>query len=159
MVVPLKHRRRLMSEINVVPYIDVMLVLLVIFMVTAPLLQQGIKVDLPKAATEPLNVNQKDAEAMVLSIDTGGQLYLNTGARPDAPLTDSEILALATDGLKANPQRAVLVKGDRQSRYGRVVEAMVLLQKAGATKIGFLTDPPPASVVPATAPAPVPASQ
>ena len=156
MVVPLKHRRRLMSEINVVPYIDVMLVLLVIFMVTAPLLQQGIKVDLPKAATEPLNVAQKDAEAMVLSIDTGGQLYLNTGARPDAPLTDAEILTAATAGLKVNPQRAVLVKGDRQSRYGRVVEAMVLLQKAGATKIGFLTDPPPAPQAPV---APVPAPQ
>jgi biopolymer transport protein TolR len=145
MVVPLKQRRRLMSEINVVPYIDVMLVLLVIFMVTAPLLQQGIKVDLPKAATEPLNVAQKDAEAMVLSIDVGGQLYLNTGARPDAPLTDAEILAAATQGLQVNPLRAVLVKGDKQARYGRVVEAMVLLQKAGATKIGFLTDPPPAA--------------
>jgi len=153
MVVPLKQRRRLMSDINVVPYIDVMLVLLVIFMVTAPMLQQGIKVELPKAATEPLNVSQKDAEAMVLSIDAGGQLYLNTGARPDAPLTDGEILALATQGLKANPQRAVLVKGDRQTRYGRIVEAMVLLQKAGASKIGFLTDPPPAPA------APVPASQ
>ena len=149
MVVPLKQRRRLMSEINVVPYIDVMLVLLVIFMVTAPLLQQGIKVELPKAATEPLNVTQKDAEAMVLSIDAGGQLYLNLGARPDTPLTDPEILASATQGLAQNPQRAVLVKGDRQARYGRVVEAMVLLQKAGAGKIGFLTDPPPAAPVPA----------
>ncbi len=141
MVVPLKQRRRLVSEINVVPYIDVMLVLLVIFMVTAPLLQQGVKVELPKAAAEPLQVSQKDGEPMVLSIDTGGQLYLNMGARPDTPLTDAEILTLATQGLQANPQRAVLVKGDRQTRYGRLVEAMLLLQKAGASKIGFLTDP------------------
>jgi len=152
----MRRARKSINQINVVPYIDVMLVLLVIFMVTAPMLQQGIKVELPKAATEPLNVAQKDAEAMVLSADTGGQLYLNTGARPDAPLTDAEILALATQGLKANPQRAVLVKGDRQARYGRIVEAMVLLQKAGATKIGFLTDPPPAPVAPAAQAAPAP---
>jgi biopolymer transport protein TolR len=151
MAVPLKQRRRLMSEINVVPYIDVMLVLLVIFMITAPLLQQGIKVDLPKAATEPLNVTQKDAEPLVLSIDAGGQLYLNTGARPDSPQTDGDILTLAGTALRANPQRAVLVKGDRQARYGRIVEAMVLLQRAGATKLGFLTDPT------GTAPRPTPA--
>jgi biopolymer transport protein TolR len=148
MVVPLRQRRRLMSEINVVPYIDVMLVLLVIFMITAPLLQQGIKVDLPKVATEPLNVTQKDAEPMVLSIDAGGQLYLNSGARPDSPQTDDDILSLAATALRANPQRAVLVKGDRQTRYGRVVEAMVLLQRAGATKLGFLTDPPAAATRP-----------
>jgi len=153
MAVPLKQRRRLMSEINVVPYIDVMLVLLVIFMITAPLLQQGIKVELPKAATEPLNVTQKDAEPLVLSIDAGGQLYLNTGARPDSPQTDADILTLAGTALRANPQRAVLVKGDRQARYGRIVEAMVLLQRAGAAKLGFLTDPP------VTAPRAAPAAQ
>jgi len=140
-----KGRRRLMGEINVVPYIDVMLVLLIIFMITAPLLTQGIKVELPKAAAEPLDPAEvRNQEPLVLSLDASGRLYLNVGAQPAQPLDDATALARATAALRRAPQRAVLVKGDKAANYGRVVEAMVLLQQAGASKIGFLTDPPPA---------------
>jgi biopolymer transport protein TolR len=144
-----KGKRRLMGEINVVPYIDVMLVLLIIFMVTAPLLTQGIKVDLPKAGAEPLNPNEvKNEEPLVLSIDARGRLYLNVGASPAAPLDDETALVRATAALRRAPQRIVLVKGDKAANYGRVVEAMVLLQKAGASKLGFVTDPLPPPPVP-----------
>jgi biopolymer transport protein TolR len=139
-----KGKRRLMGDINVVPYIDVMLVLLIIFMVTAPLLTQGIKVDLPKAGAEPLNPNEvKNEEPLVLSIDARGRLYLNVGTNPSTPLDDETALVRATAALRRAPQRTVLVKGDKSANYGRVVEAMVLLQKAGASKLGFVTDPLP----------------
>jgi biopolymer transport protein TolR len=138
--------RRLMGEINVVPYIDVMLVLLIIFMVTAPLLTQGIKVELPKAGAEPLAVkNKQNEKPLVLSIDSQGRLFLNMGAEPTKPLEDAVLLARATAILRRTPDIDVLVKGDASVAYGRVVSAMVLLQQAGARKVGFLTDPlPPA---------------
>jgi biopolymer transport protein TolR len=136
-----KGRRRLMGDINVVPYIDVMLVLLIIFMITAPLLSQGIKVDLPKAAAEPLP--QQNDPPLVLSIDAQGRLYLNVGATPKQPIDDQTLLTRATAALRRAPQRAVLVNGDQAVNYGRVVQAMVLLQQAGARKVGFQTDPPP----------------
>jgi biopolymer transport protein TolR len=145
MAAPMRGKRRLMGEINVVPYIDVMLVLLIIFMVTAPLLTQGIKVDLPKAAAEPIPTDSvKKSEPLVLSVDARGQLYLNVGANPDSPLDEATLQARVTAALRREPTRVVLVKGDKAANYGRVVEAMVLLQRAGASKIGFLTDPPPA---------------
>jgi biopolymer transport protein TolR len=140
---PLRGRRRLMSDINVVPYIDVMLVLLIIFMITAPLLTQGIKVDLPRAQAEPVKLPREDAEPMVMSVDAAGRLYLNIGASPESPLDEATFRARATAALRRNPQRTVLVKGDKRASYGRMVEAMVLLQSCGATKLGFLTDPPP----------------
>jgi len=135
-----KGRKRLMGEINVVPYIDVMLVLLIIFMITAPLLTQGIKVDLPKAAAEPLDARQN--EPLVLSIDAQGQLYLNVGATPKQAISEQTLLVRATAALRRAPERAVLVNGDQAVNYGRVVQAMVLLQQAGARKVGFQTDPP-----------------
>jgi len=101
-----KGRRRLMGEINVVPYIDVMLVLLIIFMITAPLLTQGIKVELPKAAAEPLDPNEvRNQEPLVLSIDAQGRLYLNLGAQPTQALDDATALARATAALRRAPQR------------------------------------------------------
>jgi biopolymer transport protein TolR len=134
-----------MGEINVVPYIDVMLVLLIIFMITAPLLTQGIKVELPKAAAEPIDsATGRNLEPLVLSIDARGRWFLNIGEHPTAPLDTQTLQARATAILRQAPQRAVLVKGDKAVSYGRVVEAMVILQRAGASKIGFLTDPPPA---------------
>jgi biopolymer transport protein TolR len=136
-----KGKRRLMGEINVVPYIDVMLVLLIIFMITAPLLTQGIKVDLPKAGAEPLPV-QSNQPPLVLSIDAQGKLYLNVGSTPRSPIDDQTALVRATAALRRNPERAVLVNGDQAVNYGRVVQAMVLLQQAGARKVGFQTDPP-----------------
>jgi biopolymer transport protein TolR len=141
-----KRGRKLMGEINVVPYIDVMLVLLIIFMVTAPLLTQGVKVDLPKAGAEPLEVKQRQNEKpLVLSIDAQGRLYLNVGDAPEQPIDEQTVVARAGAMLRRAPDIDVLVKGDTRVEYGRVVSAMVLLQRAGASKVGFLTDPlPPA---------------
>jgi biopolymer transport protein TolR len=134
-----------MGEINVVPYIDVMLVLLVIFMVTAPMLSQGIKVDLPKAGAEPIAPDK--LEPLVLSIDREARLYLNIG-NPDAPLTAERVLEIASAAMRREPERPVLVKADTAVAYGRVVEGMVLLQQAGAKKVGFVTGPLPAEARP-----------
>jgi biopolymer transport protein TolR len=131
--------RRLMGEINVVPYIDVMLVLLIIFMVTAPLLTQGVKVDLPKASAEPLPPEAQ--EPLVLSIDKQGRMYLNVGGTPSAPISDDVLEARATAALRRAPERAVLLKADEAIPYGRAIDAMVILQHAGAKKVGFITDP------------------
>ncbi|HEX4376406.1 MAG TPA: protein TolR [Steroidobacteraceae bacterium] len=139
-----RGKRRLMGEINVVPYIDVMLVLLIIFMITAPLLTQGIKVDLPKAAADAVPV-QPNQPPLVLSVDAQGRLYLNTEKTPREPIDDETALIHATAALRRNPDRVVLVNGDQAVRYGRIVEAMVILQQAGAHKVGFQTDPPPKS--------------
>ena len=133
--------RRLMGEINVVPYIDVMLVLLIIFMITAPLLTQGVKVDLPKAGAEPLEAQK--IQPLVLSVDRAGRLYLNIGGDPQTPLDDDTVAARAGAALHRNPDRQVLVKADSAVPYGRVVQAMVILQHAGASKVGFITDPLP----------------
>src|SRR5512134_2799789 len=134
----LRRGRRLMGEINVVPYIDVMLVLLIIFMVTAPMLSQGIKVDLPRAAAEPIEPD--DLEPLLLSVDAAGEMYLNLGD-PRQALTAERLLELASASLRREPERPVLVKADRAVAYGRVVEGMVLLQRAGAKKVGFVTEP------------------
>ena len=133
-------KRRLMGEINVVPYIDVMLVLLIIFMVTAPLLTQGIHVELPKAGAEPLDPAEGN-DPLILSVDADGNLYLNVGDDEDKPLEPERIVKLAAVVLKRNPETPVLVKADFRVAYGDVVTAMVLLQRAGARKLGFLTDP------------------
>ena len=133
-----RRGRRLMGEINVVPYIDVMLVLLVIFMVTAPMLSQGIKVDLPKAAAEP--IDSESLDPLVLSIERDGRMYLNLG-NPQAELTSDRVLEVASAALRREPRRPVLVKADTAVAYGRVVEGMVLLQQAGAEKVGFVTEP------------------
>jgi len=138
------RKRRLMGEINVVPLIDVMLVLLVIFMATAPLLTQGVKVELPKAGAEPLPVrSQKDQPPVILTIDSEGRQFLNIGTRSDVALGDDELLESVRAALAGDPQRDVLVRGDTRVAYGRVISAMTLLQSAGATKLGFLTDPLP----------------
>jgi biopolymer transport protein TolR len=137
------RKRRLMGEINVVPLIDVMLVLLVIFMATAPLLTQGVKVELPKAGAEPMPIRtQKDQPPVILSINSEGQQFLNTD-KPDVALNDAQLLQAVQGALAADPQRDVLVRADTRVPYGRVVGAMVVLQTAGATKLGFLTDPMP----------------
>jgi biopolymer transport protein TolR len=136
--------RKLMGEINVVPYIDVMLVLLIIFMVTAPLLTQGVKVELPQAGAEPLPLKPKQNEKpLVLSIDAGGRLFLNVGSDPEQAIDEATLLARASAMLRRAPDIDVLVKGDANVAYGRVISAMVLLQQAGASKVGFLTDPLP----------------
>jgi biopolymer transport protein TolR len=134
--------RRLMAEINVVPYIDVMLVLLIIFMITAPLLTQGVKVNLPKAAAEPLPA--KDAKnPIILSVDAQGVLYLNIASNPHAALDSDAVLAQVTTALQQEPERAVVVKADKAVSYGVVMQAMVIMQRAGASKLGMATDPLP----------------
>ena len=136
------RHRRLMGEINVVPYIDVMLVLLIIFMITAPLLTQGITVDLPAAGAEPLDPDlMRDNEPLVLSIDREGRLFLNVGGDVDAPIDERTVLARTAAVLRRNADTPVLVKADEAVEYGRVVTGMVLLQQAGARQIGFITDP------------------
>ena len=134
------HKRKLMAEINVVPYIDVMLVLLIIFMVTAPMLSQGVEVELPDAAAEPLQQDQQNSEPLILSIDAAGSYYLNVGDDEESPREPAQILQLAQTVLNKKPNVPVLVKGDENVPYGRVISGMVLLQQAGAKKVGFLTD-------------------
>ena len=134
-----KGKRRLMSDINVVPYIDVMLVLLIIFMITAPLLTQGISVDLPNAPASQLDPGQN--EPLVLSVDREGKYYLNVGDSEDTPIDDATVVERASAVLRRNAQTPVLVQADETVPYGRVVTGAVLLQQSGATKIGFQTDP------------------
>ena len=139
-----RARRRPMSEINVVPYIDVMLVLLVIFMITAPLLNLGVEVDLPEADAEPLETQQGDAP-LVLTVLQNGDLYLNAGgdlAGTTSGLIDPESLVTTVAAIvRRNPEVQVLVGGDQAVGYGQVYNAMVLLQKAGVSKVGLMSDP------------------
>ncbi|MEH6584925.1 MAG: protein TolR [Halioglobus sp.] len=128
-----------MSEINVVPYIDVMLVLLIIFMATAPMLMQGVKVDLPEASSDP--VENQDSEPLIVSVNAGGELFLNLG-------NEKQVLALATirdrvsKVMKRSPNKPVLIWGDQAVSYGEVVTVMVALQQAGAPSVGLVTESP-----------------
>ena len=132
--------RRAVAEINVVPYIDVMLVLLVIFMATAPLLMQGVEVDLPKANSSP--VSDSDAEPLIVSIDAQTRLYLNLGASDDQALSMETVKHRVSTVLKRNPEKAVMVWGDAAVPYGEVVVLMSELQEAGAPSIGLVTEAP-----------------
>ena len=130
-----RHRRKPMAEINVVPYIDVMLVLLVIFMVTAPLLTPGVKVDLPQAAASA--VENPDRETLVVTVDRKGKLFLD-----DREIGSEALQAKVAAILRARPQTPVLIRGDRQAAYNHVVQTMVLLQAAGAPSVGLVTQSP-----------------
>jgi len=132
--------RRAVAEINVVPYIDVMLVLLVIFMATAPLLMQGVEVDLPKANSTP--VSDSDAEPLIVSIDADANLYLNLGASDDQALSIETVRQRVATVLKRNPDKAVMVWGDTAVPYGKVVSLMSELQAAGAPSVGLVTEAP-----------------
>jgi len=131
------RRRRLMGDINVVPYIDVMLVLLVIFMITAPLLTEGVRVDLPQASAEP--VETKDQEPVVITVDKQGRYYLPERKEPSEL---GAIVNYAAALLRRRPEAEFLVRGDRDARYDEVVQAMVALQQAGVEKIGLITRQP-----------------
>lgn len=133
------QKRKLMGEINVVPYIDVMLVLLIIFMVTAPLLTPGIDVELPKAGAQALS--DADNMPLVVSVDQMGNLYINVGDNEESPASADDIVQRTRIVLTNRPGTPVLVKADRRVEYGYVVGAMVLLQRAGAENVGFVTDP------------------
>lgn len=133
-------KRKPVAEINVVPYIDVMLVLLIIFMVTAPMLTQGVEVELPRASTEPLPV-EDDRENLIVSINAEQQVFLELGEEDPQPIELSEVNNFVAEIIRRNPNTAVLVRGDRSVPYGRVVELMVLLQSAGVGNVGLVTDP------------------
>ena len=129
-----------MAEINVVPYIDVMLVLLVIFMATAPLLMQGVEVDLPDANSSP--VSDSDAEPLIVSIDAQAKLYLNLGASDDLALNIETVKQRVATVRKRNPEKAVMAWGDAAVPYGEVVALMSELQEAGALSVGLVTEAP-----------------
>lgn len=134
------QKRKLMGEINVVPYIDVMLVLLVIFMVTAPLLTQGIEVELPQAGAEPID-DVADHEPLIVTVVRDGSLYMNVGDNEDEPVGAQDVIDRVGVLMRVNPEIPVLVKADRAVEYGYVVGAMVLMQQGGASTVGFVTDP------------------
>ena len=133
-------RRRLMAEINVVPYIDVMLVLLVIFMITAPLLTEGVKVDLPTARAKPLD--RADNEPLVVAVDSDGQFYIQFGENQDSPVDSVTLVNRVSAVMRHRPGVQVLIRGDENVPYGDVVYVMTLLQKAGAPSVGLITKPP-----------------
>lgn len=130
-------KKEVICDINVVPYIDVMLVLLVIFMVTAPLLSQGVQVALPMAKTDPLPEDR--SPPLVVSVDAEGHFYLDQSKTP----LEAGALALQLQAAVQEKQgRMVLIRGDKQIHYGRMMEAMVLLKQAGVSKIGLMTENP-----------------
>jgi len=135
-----RKKRRSMSEINVVPYIDVTLVLLVIFMVTAPLLTQGVQVELPKAGSEPLSSDNK--EPLVVTVNKQGNYFVNIGDDQEKPIDHDILVARVAAVLRNQPGTPVMVRGDQDVNYGKVVTAMALLQKAGAPNVGLVTETP-----------------
>ena len=129
-----------MSEINVVPYIDVMLVLLIIFMVTAPLVTQGVKIDLPQVPSEVMAPT--DNEPLKVAVDADGQIFVDVGENPDQPITEEVLVIRVAAILKYRPKTEVMIEGDRGVEYGRVVTVMALLQRAGVANVGLITEPP-----------------
>ena len=144
------HRKRPIAEINVVPYIDVMLVLLVIFMITTPLLTQGVKIDLPQAQAKTVS---QDKQPIIVSVDAAGHYFLNVSNDPNKATDLHYLLTRIAAELSLDPSRAVLIKGDKHVPYGQVVQAMVMLQQAGVDSVGLMTQQPEANrnVIPAKA--------
>ncbi|HJO12675.1 MAG: ExbD/TolR family protein [Gammaproteobacteria bacterium] len=142
MEIIVRKKRKPMGEINVVPYIDVMLVLLIVFMVTAPLLNQGIEVELPEANNEPLNIDE-NLETLVVSVTSAGQYFLSIGATGD----DRQSIELEAVGeqvgiiVRANPTIQVLVEGDTEANWGAIVTLITVLQQAGVSSPNFITQP------------------
>lgn len=136
----MSKKRRAVCEINVVPYIDVMLVLLVIFMITAPIVQQGVEIELPQLAANSLPPEQ--LEPVILTVSKTGDYYLNIGDDLTDPVTEEVVTQRIALVLKQKPQTPVLVRGDKGVDYGSVTTAMVLLQSAGVEKVGLMTEQP-----------------
>jgi len=130
-----------MAEINVVPYIDVMLVLLVIFMVTAPLLYQGVDIDLPQSSAEPLP--PQDQEPVIVEVDRNGRYYLSVGEQADDEAVSArDVVVSVTAVMRARPDTPVFVRGDGDVAYARVIDVMTALQRAGVPQVGLMTQPP-----------------
>jgi len=130
-----------MSDMNVVPYIDVMLVLLIIFMITAPLITQGVKVDLPRAPSEVLP--PREQEPLVVAVDAKGRYFIEFGEAPDSPASLATVVERVGVLKRNNPAIPVLLRGDRSVDYGRVVSLMAALQGAGVDSVGLVTEPEP----------------
>jgi len=137
-----RQRRKPMAEINVVPYIDVMLVLLIIFMITAPMLTQGINVDLPQASANVVEAPDDNSEPLVVSVDAAGLFYVAIGDKQDQPIDAQLLMTKVAAVLRRSPNTPIMVKGDSAVNYGQVVTAMALLQKAGAPSVGLITKQP-----------------
>ena len=135
-----RRRRSLLSEINVVPYIDVMLVLLVVFMIAAPLMVQGVLVSLPETLSEPLPREKSDP--LIISIKSEGLFFLETQATKNIPLNLEDISLHVDKILKANPSLQVIVRGNGNVKYQKVMELMSVLQASGAEEVGLITQPP-----------------
>ncbi len=133
------RKRRAVSEINVVPYIDVMLVLLIIFMVTAPLLKQGVDVDLPTAPANPLDA--ESPEPIVVTVDKSGLMFLNIAVDPDTQISAEALVKQVKSALTREPKRPVMVRGDANGPYQNVVATLVLLQQADVGSVGLVTEP------------------
>ncbi|OMH38774.1 protein TolR [Motiliproteus sp. MSK22-1] len=133
-----KNRRKLNAEINVVPYIDVMMVLLVIFMITAPMLTQGVDVELPKVGAEP--VDNRDQEPLIVSVTASGEYFIDVGGDPKQAVSLDDVGSRVSKILNTNPQKLVLVRGDKSVNYERVVELMVVLRQSGAPSVGLVTE-------------------
>lgn len=133
-----KKKRKLNADINVVPYIDVMMVLLVIFMITAPMLTQGVSVDLPQAASDP--VNDQDQEPVVVTVDKDGAYYINIGGEDTTQVSQEEVSERVEKILNETPNQLLLVRGDKNVSYEKVVGLMALLQQAGAASVGLVTE-------------------
>lgn len=135
-----RRRKKPVSEINVVPYIDVMLVLLIIFMVTAPLITQGVDVNLPQASAQPINDDGK--LPLVASVDAEGNYYINIGGDQEQAMSAADVATLVAAHLQLEPETPVVVRGDGAVSYNQVLQLMVLLQRAGAERVGLMTRPP-----------------
>lgn len=135
------RKRKRMSEINVVPYIDVTLVLLVIFMVTAPLFHQGVEVDLPSAPAKQIEKADENQEPLIISVNQAGQVFVNKANSPEEPIPDGLFRNQIKEILSKEQGNPIYVRGDKNVDYGRVVTVMVMLQDAGAENVGLITDP------------------
>lgn len=129
-----------MADVNTTPLIDVMLVLLIIFMITAPLLTQGVNVDLPQADSAPLPAEADDP--VVVSVNREGELFIDVGEGKNEPLDEETLVTRVAAVIKYKPKTPILVRGDRHVDYGRVVQAMVLIQAAGVPNVGLITETP-----------------
>jgi len=137
-----RYKKKVMAEINVVPYIDVMLVLLIIFMITAPLLTQGVKVELPQAAAEAMQNDSKNNEPLIVTVSADGDYFLNVGDDIESSVNHETLVARVAAVLRHQPGTPVMVRGDKNVNYGKVIVAMALLQKAGAPSVGLITETP-----------------
>ncbi len=138
MLNPIRNRRHAIAEINVVPYIDVMLVLLVVFMVAAPLLTQGVKIDLPKESANPIKTQE---DLTIVTVKADGSYWLRRGSQKAQPIAWPALQSQMSELMRASPTMQVLVEGDQQVAYREVIHLMSLLQKTGVEHLGLVTDP------------------